>query len=308
MTTVVIYRGYLPWNRNTGEEKLFLKTLLIVMAVAVLLGLVSPLFHLVEPDRDKVAKVPPRIAKFLLERQRTPPPKIEIKKEEKPQEEPKEEPRKKEVKKQEPPKEKSQAREKAKKSGLLALADELSALRNTDAANKAKQTTALSSGGNKAARLGGNIIASASRGSGGIDTSGYSRDSGTGGELGEHAVALAEAVNPSLVALAEEEFKRKSQPRVRDEETVIRVLDSNKGRIYAIYNRVLRKNPLLAGKVVLELTIEPSGAVSGCRVLSSELHDEDLEDKLVARIKMLDFGAEKVPRYIFQYPIEFLPS
>lgn len=303
MTAAVIAQGYLPWNRNTVEERLFLKTLLLVMAVSLLLGLVIPWFDLPAPERDQATAVPPRIARFLLERQRPPPPKVEVKREEKPLEEPKEE-----VKRVEVPKELNPARERAKKSGLLALADELSALRNTDAASKARGAQTLSMGGAQAVRLGDNIISGASRGSGGIDTRGYSRDSGTGGALGDHTVSQAEAVNPSLVALAEEEFKRKSQPRLRDEETVMRVLDSNKGRIYAIYNRALRKNPLLAGKLVLELTIDPSGRVSRCRVLSSELHDEELEQKLVARIKMLDFGAEPVPPYKFEYPIEFLPS
>lgn len=304
MSTVTMERGYLPWNRNTGEERLFLKTLLIAMVVSLLLGLIVPLFDLPEPDRDKAAKVPPRLAKFLLERKRTPPPMLEVKKEEKPVEEVKKEEKPKELL----PKEESRARAKARKSGLLALANELSALRATDAANKAKDSTTLTSGGNQAVRIGGNVITSASKGSGGINTSSYSRDSGTGGELGEHDVAQAEAVNPSLVAMAEEEFKRVKQQRVRDQETVLRVLDSNKGRIYAIYNRALRKNPLLAGKLVLELTIEPSGKVSACRVISSELNDKTLEGKLMARIKMLDFGAEKVPSYTFRYPIEFLPS
>lgn len=299
MSTIIIERGYLPWNRDGGEERLFIKTLLIAMAVALLLGLVMPLFDLPQADRDKAVKVPARVAKFLLEKKRTPPPRVEVKKEEQAREE--EKPR-------ELPREESKAREKAKQSGLLALASELSALRASDAAIKAKQGAELTSGGTTAARLGGNVISSAARGSGGIDTSGYSRDSGSGGELGEHVVSKAEAVNPSLVAMAEEEFKRTSQPKRRDQESVIRVLDSNKGRIYAIYNRALRKNPLLAGKLLLELTIEPSGKVSSCRVISSELQDEALENKLVARIKMLEFAAEKVPPYTFRYPIEFLPS
>ncbi len=303
MATMTMERGYLPWNRNTGEERLFLKTVLIVMVVALLLGLVVPLFDLPEPDRERAVTVPPRLAKFLLERKRIQTPKVEVKKEEKKAEEVKGE-----EKPKEQPKEKNRAREKAKKSGLLALADELSALRATDAANKAKQSSVLSTGGSRSVSLGGNVIASASRGSGGIDTSGYSRDTGKGGELGEHAVASAQAVNPSLVAMAEEEFKRTSQPRHRDQESVIRVLDSNKGRIYAIYNRALRKNPMLTGKLVLELTIEPSGKVSACLVISSELDDEALERKLVARIKMLEFAVEKVPAYTFRYPIEFLPS
>ncbi|MCW8919107.1 MAG: AgmX/PglI C-terminal domain-containing protein [Gammaproteobacteria bacterium] len=304
MTAAVIAQGYLPWNRNTVEERLFLKTLLMVLAVSLLLGLVVPWFDLPAPERDQVTAVPPRIARFLLERQRPPPPKVEVKRADKPLEEPKEE-----VKRVAAPKELNPARERAKKSGLLALADELSALRATDAASKARGAQTLSMGGaDKAVRLGSNIISGASRGSGGIDTSGYSRDSGNGGALGDHTMSQAEAVNPSLVAVAEEEFKRKNQPRLRDAETVMRVLDSNKGRVYAIYNRALRKNPLLDGKLVLELTIDPSGRVSRCRVLSSELQDEELEQKLVARISMLDFGAEPVPPYKFEYPIEFLPS
>ena len=301
MTTATWERGYLPWNRNSGEERLFLKTLLITMALALVLGLLVPLFDLPVPDRDRASKVPPRLAKFLLERKRTPPPAPEVKREEKAKDEekPAEEPRE---------QARNKAREKAKQSGLLALADELSALRASDAASKAKGMSMLSSGGDQATRLGEGIIGSAAQGSGGIDTSGYSRDTGKGGELGEHAVSKAEAVNPSLVAMAEEEFKHTKQPVGRDQENVIRVLDGNKGRIYAIYNRALRKNPLLAGKIVLELTIDPSGQVSKCRVVSSELQDKELEEKLVARIKMLDFGAEKVPAYTFEYPIEFLPS
>jgi protein TonB len=304
MTTITWERGTLPWNRNTGEERLFIKTLLITMGVALLLGLVVPLFEVPVEERDKAATVPPRLAKFLLERKRTPPPPVEARREE---ERPSEE-----QKLPEPPREPTQehnpAREKAKKSGLLALAAELSSLRATDAASKARGAQTLGTGGAQAVRLGENIISGASRGSGGIDTSGYSRDAGSGGALGDHAVSQAEAVNPSLVALQEAEFRHQSQPKSRDQETVIRVLDGNKGRIYAIYNRALRKNPLLAGKLVLELTIDPSGKVSACRVIASELHDEELEGKLVARISMLDFGVEAVPPYTFRYPIEFLPS
>ncbi len=302
MNTIIIERGYLPWNRNAGEEKLFIKALLIAMGVALLLGLVVPVFDIEEPDRDEVAKVPPRIAKFLLQKKRPPPPKVEARQEEKPREEVKKEEKPKEL-----PKEENKARAKARNSGLFKGMD-LSAIQNSEVLSKAKQSSALSTGGTRATRLGGSVIASASKGSGGIDTSEYSRDTGQGGELGEHAVSKAAAVNPSLVAMEEQEFKRQKQAKRRDEENVSRVLDSNKGRIYAIYNRALRKNPLLSGKLVLELTIEPSGKVSACRVVSSELHDEELERKLMARIKMLQFGAEKVPSYIFKYPIEFLPS
>lgn len=302
MIPIVMERGYLPWNRNSGEEKLFHKALLISMGVALLLGLIVPLFDIPEPDRHKAVKVPPRVAKFLLEKQRKQPQKtVEHRREEKKVEE------KRPEEKKERPKEQNKAREKARNSGLFKGLD-LSTIQSSEVLNKARQSSALITGGSQAARLGDSVISAASQGSGGIDTSSYDRDTGSGGELGDHTVSKAEAVNPSLVAMEEEAFKRHKQAKRRDEENVNRVLDSNKGRIYAIYNRALRSNPLLAGRLVLELTIEPTGKVSACRVVSSELQDEALEKKLIARIKMLDFGKEDVPRYTFRYPIEFLPS
>ena len=86
------------------------------------------------------------------------------------------------------------------------------------------------------------------------------------------------------------------------------VFDRNKGGIYAIYNRALREDASLQGKVVLELTIAPSGALTNCRIISSELHAPDLESKLLARIRQFDFGAKDVEQIIVTYPVDFLPS
>jgi hypothetical protein len=46
--------------------------------------------------------------------------------------------------------------------------------------------------------------------------------------------------------------------------------------------------------VVLELKIAPSGQVEGLRIVSSELKAEELEKKLLARIRQFDFGAKDV--------------
>ena len=64
----------------------------------------------------------------------------------------------------------------------------------------------------------------------------------------------------------------------------------------------------LQGKVVVELKIAPSGAVVGCRIVSSELHAAELEAKLLARIKQFDFGAKDVNETLITYPVDFLPS
>jgi TonB family protein len=86
------------------------------------------------------------------------------------------------------------------------------------------------------------------------------------------------------------------------------VFERNKGSIYAIYNRALRDEPGLQGKVVLKLTIAPSGAVTDLRIVSSELHQAEVETKLLARIRTFDFGAKDVNEMVVNYPLDFLPS
>ena len=86
------------------------------------------------------------------------------------------------------------------------------------------------------------------------------------------------------------------------------VFDRNKAAIYALYNRALRDNPQLQGKVVVQLTIAPTGEVTDCKVLSSELKDEDLERKLVARIKMFRFDDRDVEIITTTKPIDFFPA
>jgi len=86
------------------------------------------------------------------------------------------------------------------------------------------------------------------------------------------------------------------------------VFERNKGAIYAIYNRALREDPALQGKVVLELKIAPAGNVLDCRIVSSELHAAELEGKLLARIRQFDFGAKDVDQMVVTWPVDFLPS
>jgi TonB family protein len=94
----------------------------------------------------------------------------------------------------------------------------------------------------------------------------------------------------------------------RSREEIELVFDRNKAAIYAIYNRALRDNPALQGKVVLELTIAPGGEVTDCRVVSSDLGNPELEAKLVSRVKMFRFEARDVAVMTTTKPIEFFPA
>jgi len=94
----------------------------------------------------------------------------------------------------------------------------------------------------------------------------------------------------------------------RSLEDIKLVFERNKGAIYALYNRALRDEPALQGKVVLELKISPAGQVDGLRIISSELKAAELEAKLLARIRQFDFGAKDVEVMVVTWPVDFLPS
>ena len=123
------------------------------------------------------------------------------------------------------------------------------------------------------------------------------------------ALASAQAtLDASAEAFAKTDTNaRNANQRTRSEEEVTLVFDRHKSQLQGIYNRARRSNPTLKGKLVLAVTIEPNGSVSGVKVVSSELKDQALIDSLLARIRNFQFGAREVEKVTVNYPIEFLP-
>jgi TonB family protein len=110
------------------------------------------------------------------------------------------------------------------------------------------------------------------------------------------------------MATAMAQAEREGDGRQRSIEDVRRVFDANKGAIFAIYNRALRQDPTLQGKVVLRLVIDPTGRVAGVEVVTSELEDDGLVAKIVNRVRMFDFGQRDVGTTTISYPVHFLPT
>jgi hypothetical protein len=210
-----------------------------------------------------------------------------------------------------PPGEKLEnARARASGVGLLAMKNELAELHAAPAAvqlNKdIKPGPGVGSGVGPGVGAGQGpgvptrslITSNATGGSGGINTAAYSRDTGGGGLAGR-STTLVEGVaggagggGPGSNAQGGRgtgagrggTLQRGGSGKVsRSIEEIKLVFERNKGAIYAIYNRALRDEPSLQGKVVLELKIAPSGEVVDLRVVSSELHASELERKLLAR-------------------------
>jgi periplasmic protein TonB len=94
----------------------------------------------------------------------------------------------------------------------------------------------------------------------------------------------------------------------RGSEEIALVFTKNKGAIDAMYARALRDSPALQGKVVLEITISPSGDITAARIISSELKDPEFEAKLLARIRLFKFEAKDVATLTATKPIDFFPA
>lgn len=206
------------------------------------------------------------------------------------------------------------AREVAKQSGINALADQLADLRDNslsglDAARPLSDEVISArpgAGGGGSA----SIASSAASGSGGIGTaSATSPRTQSGAGLGQRRTTVVQApkgVGPDLTKPGQ---SGNAKLAGRTLEEIQLVFDRNKASFYAMFNRALRENPDLRGKVVVKLTIAPNGSVTACELVSSELGDPDLEQKVVQRVKLLNFGAKNVPEFTYpNYPIVFLPT
>jgi TonB family protein len=311
----------LPWTPDNKENQRFWIVLALLMLVALPLAVVIPSLNLPKQDRKQLEKLPPQLAKIILknkvEKKESKKEKVEVpkpKKKEKPKpkkEKPKPKPEKPkpvkkkvrpEIKKAPPPEAVKKARDVAQKSGLLALQDDLADMRSS------LDTSSLSEGQTMVAKT---IAASAEavnsssalKGSGGINTSGMAVPA-------EKVVLAKRKVTELQKSKAEKQLEvaveNKLRPRERSIQNIRRVFDQKKSSLFFMYNRALRTNPNLSGTVRLELVVEPSGAVSSCKVLSSSLGDKMLEDMIVARVKLFNFGTMHVAAKKFIYPIVFV--
>lgn len=296
----------LPWSPTLAEERRFR-----VIAIAMLVGftvvtLLVASLNVPPIDRFQAETLPPRLAKLVIKEKPKPPPPPERKPEpkvekKKPEPQVEEKRPKPEIKKKVLKPDVAAARKKAARSGLLALSNELASLRQNDLGDLVKNTP-LTKADPKAEIHRSIITSQAAKGSGGISTAQLSRDPGQT-RLASRSTTTVES--DDLVAARQAAEARRNG---RSTEEIQLILDRNKGALYALYHRALRANPALQGKVVLEITIAPSGEVTDCKVVSAELADKDLIRKLVARIRLISFGAKKVEATVFTWPIDFLPS
>ena len=298
------YREYeLPWEGDPEANERFQKILRTLLIVLVLLGILFPL--LPRPARPTAQDIPQRLARVMLEEKpKPPPPPPTPKVEEKPKIEPK-------VAMITPPPVdlRQKAHEKAQKQ-LNQVKDELADLRDVMDL-KPLETKNLSGAVGADAHAERSLITSkVGVGSGGITSADTSRGFGAGaGSLtGNATTAVNSGIARGSVNARSPTAGGGGGKAGRPAEEIALIFDRNKGRLYSLYARAQRDNAELHGKLVLEFTIAPSGEVTMCRVVSSELNDADLERKIIALVRLMQFGAEDVDAITVTKPIDFFPA
>jgi TonB family protein len=306
---------FLPWTESANDRR-FKRILRITLVVFTVVGLILTFIPKPAPSivKQDLKDVSPRLAKLIIEHKKQPPPPVplpakkpveKVEKEKPPEPKPKEKPKDEPVPKKNP----AQARLKASNSGLLALSNKLSSLQDSfdvkdfSKTPLKKQSASASQDTNDAFKT-DLITSSATQDSKGIGSKAVARASGPAQLTGRATSDVQSSLNDSESSAV----SRRVIGSARTESEIARVFEENKGAIYSMYNRALRGDPSLQGKVVLEITIEPDGSVSACRILSSDLHNPEFEKKIIARVKLFRFKPGNVRQATIKYPIDFVPS
>lgn len=326
--SVITYQNLaLDWQPLERSSRDFHRIVAIVFVFAIPLMVFLSVIKVPEQPKRERALVPERIAEFIARKEKpiVESPKPIIKPLPKPPMEKKPEPLPEPTNTPEPLIEKIQARKAeqkpltesqkaarkvAEKSGLLALSNELNDLVDTTAvqAKVGKNLAVKGSGTGQEGIAAGHDT--------GALTSGIAQ---TGGSV-DQAQYASKVSNTELesrkvekIALADIEKSSKANTTGKTKsgsagEDVSLVFDKNKSSLYSLYERERRSTPDLQGKIVFQLTISPSGDVIDVKIISSDLHNPELEARLLSRIKGFKFKAGGEKPTTITYPVEFLPS
>ena len=284
-------RYELPWSPS---EEMVLRFRAILRNLAIVFAIIAVIMPFLPRHQIVVntESLPERVVQLVMEPPPPPPPP------------PPPKPEKPVEKAQPKPVVPVDPRVKAQKS--LQVFDQLAALRDVDMDKFAKNQPKTTDPGDVSV-VSRNIISSKVGGtSGGISgptSSGLAAGSGS-----LRGIYTTQVKAPNLGASGQATRAGGSGKASRSADEIALVFTKNKGAIDAMYARALRDSPALQGKVVLELTIAPSGDITAARIISSELNDKEFESKLLARIRLFKFEAKDVATLTATKPIDFFPA
>ena len=306
----------LPWTGLPEEKRRFRLIYGQVLAIFLVISCVVPYLSLPVSEEEVETKLPPRIARILTDRQKpvAEPPAPARVTTPLPVPAPRPEHDSKPVIASSVGKSRVEqpARNKSPRPGILAMSDALKELRDgvpDIAASDSGQYPVIGDSRGKSGRS-SRLVAGVTGGSEGIDADVISSQTviGARGLPGRELTSVQSPIAGMGTSAQGRDTSGNRSGLVRTEDEIQEILDRNKSAMYTLYNRELRTDPDLQGKIVISITIATSGKVTRCDIVYSELDSASLKQKLVRLIKAIDFGNKPgVPIVTTSVPIEFFP-
>jgi len=284
----------LPWGGSGAEDRLLGLIALVLLVFFLPVAVLIPMLDVPEPTPEERDEVPPQMARIVDEPDPVEPEEPEPEPE---QEEPEPEP---EPQPEPDPETVEEARDVASESGLVGMKDQLSDLREMADSGP----TELRSRDAEAADTDEPTEPS------GPDRDEVLADSGGAETLSEGETEegeLARRQTRELEGGQQASRQAETQPDERPMANIRETFENNKSALFSIYNRARRRNPLLEGELVLELRIAPNGGVNEISIVDSELGNSELEQRIVQRVTLFNFGAMDVPERTVRFPVDFAP-
>jgi hypothetical protein len=298
----------MPWTRGGEDDRRFRKTLGTALLFCLLVGLIVTFIkvplRVLQEQAEPLAKHD--VIVMLPKEALPPPPPLPPKPQEKlVQQKPIEKP------KPSATPDKPQAEEQPQDQGILAFREKLESIKEAPVVASLGAKAQINSDDSSARPERSMLTTNAPGSSGGIKLAALSRSvgGGTGDARGAVQGAALTHASSSIKSIGPGNRPLSSGPGLsRTDEEIQIVFDRYKASLYRLYNKELRRDPTLQGKMILRLTIEPNGSVSFCQLQSTDMNAPDLSAQVVDRVKTFDFGAKEVPTVTIVYPIDFLPA
>lgn len=310
----------LPWDTDEQQDERFKKWLIRVVVPFFLLLIIIPLLPEIELSLDdsveEVVKTRIVLEPKIIEQPKPEPQKVV--------EQPKPKPQPEKVKPVEqkkvtgtpvppaPPKTEQETKQDfANAQGLSGLSSELSSLRNSLDLKKLQNKNVSRSESGKVEHSATQVLGkdSATRVGAGITVD--------DADMRSDAIALAEhnSLVVEGVSTGGEQSGRSHSSAygsytagMRDMESIRRVLERTKSRTQSDYQKFLRDHPDLGGKFIFKFVIQPDGELTDLELVASELGVVNLEQSILEKIKLINFGKKDVAATSVQYSFTFLPS
>jgi hypothetical protein len=300
------------WAGDPEADRRFRKSLTGALLASLLLALIVPFITLPLPQADKPADVPARVITMMMQdipRPRPvqapvpPPPQIVQQKPiEKPEPQKAVQPTPQEPKPEDVP---------APAQGILAFREKLDSFKDAPIVAQLGSQAHINNSNSLSRPERSMLTTNAPGSSGGIKLAALSRDLGGNGGDERGAIqgaALTRATSKISASGGGDRPLSDGAILGRTDEEIQIVFDRYKASLYRLYNRELRNDPTLQGKMILRLTIEPDGSVSACALQATDMKAPELVTQVVERVRAFDFGAKEVPAITIVYPIDFLPA